>query len=47
MYRKYADQYLKKLGRPEEDEYVVTDQEWAKRSGLLKDGDPGAGIPLT
>ena len=39
VYNQYRDKYLHKLGRPEEDEYIVTDQKWAKKTGLLKDED--------
>lgn len=47
FYNQYRDRYLKKLGRPEEDEYISTDQKWAKNSGLLKEGDDmGFMIPM-
>lgn len=46
VYNQYRDKYLHKLGRPEEDEYIVTDQKWAKKSGLLKDEDQGIVIPV-
>lgn len=46
VYNLYRDKYLHKLGRPEEDEYIATDQKWAKKSGLLKDEDPGMVIPI-
>lgn len=36
IYYQYRDKYLNKLGRLEEDEYITTDQKWAKKSGLLK-----------
>lgn len=34
------------LGKPEEDEYITTDQKWAAKSGLLKDEDAGFVILL-
>lgn len=46
VYNQYRDKYLKKLGRPEEDEYISTDQQWAKKSGLLKDDDAGFMLPI-
>ncbi len=46
VYNQYRDRYLNKLGRPEEDEYITTDQKWAKKSGLLKDEDPGFMVPF-
>ena len=47
VYTQFKDKYLGKLGRPEEDEYISTDQEWAKSSGLLKDDDAGFMIPFS
>ena len=44
-YTYYRDKYIDKLGRPEEDEYISTDQTWAVRSGLLGDEDAGFVIP--
>ena len=44
-YTYYRDKYIDKLGRPEEDEYILTDQKWAVRSGLLEDEDAGFVIP--
>lgn len=41
VYNQFRDKYQHKIGNPEEDEYIVTDQRWAKKSGLLKDEDPG------
>ena len=32
----YRDKYQNKLGRPKDDEFISTDQERAKKSGLLK-----------
>lgn len=46
VYTQYRDKYLDKLGRPEEDEYISTDQKWAEKSGLLKDEDHGFVIPM-
>lgn len=46
VYYQYRDKYHKKLGRPEEDEYIATDQEWAEESGLLENEDPGFVIPF-
>ena len=46
VYNQYRDKYLKKLGRPEDDEYISTDQKWAKKSGLLKDEDAGFVVPM-
>ena len=46
VYYQYRDKYQNKLGRPEEDEYISTDQEWAKKSGLLKNEDPGFMVPF-
>ena len=45
-YKYFKDKYLRKLGRPEADEYIKTDQEWAKKTGLLKNVDPGYVIPF-
>ncbi|MBR1477681.1 MAG: CpXC domain-containing protein [Lachnospiraceae bacterium] len=45
VYNQYRDKYLHRLGRPEEDEYIATDQKWARKSGLLKDEDAGMIIP--
>ena len=36
VYYDYKDKYFDKLGRPEDDEYISTDQKWAAKSGLLK-----------
>ncbi|SFP96456.1 hypothetical protein SAMN02910358_00300 [Lachnospiraceae bacterium XBB1006] len=45
-YTKYKNKYLGKLGEPEADEYLFTNQKWAAESGLL-DGEPsGFVIPL-
>ena len=41
VYTQYKNKYQNKLGKPEEDEYIATDQKWAERSGLLKDEDAG------
>ena len=41
VYGQYCNKYIDKLGRPEEDEYITTDQKWAARSGLLEDEDAG------
>lgn len=46
VYYQYRDKYLSRLGRPEEDEYIITDQKWAKESGLLKEEDAGFVIPF-
>ena len=46
VYNYYHDKYFDKLGKPEADEYISTDQEWAKNSGLLADEDAGFVIPL-
>ena len=46
VYYHFREKFLKKLGRPEEDEYVTTDQNWAKKSGLLKNQDPGFIAPF-
>ncbi|MBE5999027.1 MAG: hypothetical protein E7239_12275 [Sarcina sp.] len=46
IYNQYRDKYLHKLGRPEEDEYIMTDQKWAVNAGLLKDGPAGVVIPV-
>ena len=46
VYNQYRDKYLKKLGRAEDDEYIATDQKWAKNSGLLKDEDAGFVVPI-
>ena len=46
VYNQYRDKYIKKLGRPEDDEYIATDQKWAKNSGLLKDEDAGFVVPI-
>ena len=32
-YRSFQEQYLPKLGRPEEDELIETDQKWAVKAG--------------
>ena len=40
-YNYFRDKYIDKLGKPEADEYISTDQKWAKESGLLEDEDPG------
>ena len=45
VYTQYKNKYLDKLGKPEEDEYISTDQKWAARSGLLKDEDAGYIVP--
>ena len=34
-YTQFSRQYLERLKKPEDDEYVETDQDWAKRSGIL------------
>ena len=39
VYVKYRKKYLDRLGLPNEDEYIFTDQNWAKESGLLEDDD--------
>ena len=46
VYTQYRDKYQNRLGKPEEDEYIITDQKWAAKSGLLKDEDAGFVIPL-
>ena len=46
VYTQYRNKYLNKLGRPEDDEYISTDQKWAKKSGLLKDEEHGFVIPM-
>ena len=46
VYTQYRDKYQNRLGKPEEDEYITTDQKWAAKSGLLKDEDAGFVIPL-
>ncbi len=46
VYTHYRNKYLDKLGRPEEDEYISTDQKWAARSGLLADEDAGFVLPF-
>lgn len=46
VYNQYRDKYMSKLGRPEEDEYISTDQKWAAKSGLLKDEESGFVIPF-
>ena len=46
VYTHYRNKYLDKLGHPEADEYISTDQKWAAKSGLLKDEDPGIIIPV-
>ena len=45
-YNQFRNKYMNVLGRPEDDEYIFTDQKWAAQSGLLKDGDDGFGILL-
>lgn len=45
VYTQYKNKYFNKLGRPEEDEYITTDQKWAAKSGLLKDEEAGFIIP--
>ena len=46
VYTHFKNKYLDKLGKPEDDEYIITDQKWAKESGLLEEEDPGFIIPL-
>ncbi len=46
VYTQFKDKYLDKLGRSEDDEYISTDQKWAKKSGLLKDDNAGFVIPM-
>ena len=46
VYTYFRNTYIRRLGRPEEDEYISTDQKWAARSGLLKEEDPGFVIPF-
>ena len=46
VYNQYRDKYLHRLGKPEDDEYITTDQKWAMQSGLLDDEDPGFIIPI-
>ena len=46
VYFDYKDKYLGKLGDPNMDEYILTDQQWAKKSDLLKDEDAGGIIPV-
>ena len=46
VYNHFRNQYLNMLDSPEKDEYIYTDQNWAAKSGLLKDGDAGFVIPL-
>lgn len=46
VYYQYRDKYQNKLGTPEDDEYISTDQKWAKKSGLLKDENHGFVFPF-
>ena len=46
VYTQFRDKYLNKLGKPENDEYITTDQKWASDTGLLKDEDPGFIFPV-
>lgn len=46
VYTQFKKDYFDKLGMPEADEYILTNQEWAAKSGLLKDGPAGFVIPL-
>ncbi|MCR5012115.1 MAG: CpXC domain-containing protein [Lachnospiraceae bacterium] len=46
VYTQYRNKYLDKIGNPEEDEYIYTDQKWAAKSGLLKDENPGFILPV-
>ena len=46
VYTYFSDKYLDQLGNPEDDEYILTDQKWARNSGLLKEDDAGFVIPM-
>ena len=46
VYTYYWKKYISKLGKPGEDEYIYTDQKWAKKSRLLQDEDPGFVLPF-
>ena len=41
IYFDYKRKYMDQLDRPEADAYILTDQKWAKESGLLKNDDAG------
>lgn len=45
VYTQYRNKYLDKLGDPRGDEYILTDQTWAAKSGLLKNEDAGFIVP--
>jgi hypothetical protein len=40
FYVQNRDRYPDKLGRPESDEYILTNQKWAIKCGLLEDDEP-------
>ena len=46
VYYQFGNKHQNMLGRAEDDEYISTDQEWARKSGLLKDEDPGFMVPF-
>ena len=46
VYTQFKKEYLNKLGSPEDDEYIATDQKWAADTGLLKDHNPGFIFPM-
>lgn len=46
VYVQFKNKYLSRLGRPEDDEYISTDQKWAKKSGLLKGEEHGFIVPM-
>lgn len=41
IYYQYYNKYSDKIDKPMNDEYITTNQEWAKNSGLLSDDDIG------
>ena len=45
VYFEYRKKYMGRLGKPEMDEYILTDLKWAKKSGLLEGEDPGFLLP--
>lgn len=46
VYNQFKDKYHNKLGNPSEDEYIITDQNWAARTGFLKNEDAGFVVPM-
>lgn len=46
VYTQFKNKYLQKIGNPEDDEYIATDQKWAARSHLLQEEDMGIIIPV-